>query len=248
MSNAYNERVWLVKYLEKILIRRLACYSCMFLFCRTTPMNKIFIAATYKSGCNKQIAAIAYESFNAGLNGTRLQIRTPLTKHNVSLKEIPAIVKCFGSRALVKTPYSNSSKGVYTISNQSMKHRYEIFIVQSLIGNVKWFSHTSERCTYRVGTVPDKDNNKYVYDLRVMIIGDELGYRPIAYFARRAHKLLLNCLENSSNVAGGSFADEPFCIIQADKKEFLLLGMDLNNLVDAYIQTVLSVTAIDKVC
>jgi hypothetical protein len=61
-------------------------------------------------GRNKQIAALAYEFLNAELSGTGLQVRTPITKRNVTLEEIPLLMKSFGGHGVIKVPYSNAGK------------------------------------------------------------------------------------------------------------------------------------------
>ena len=73
---------------------------------RTQILNSTLVCLA--GGRNKQIAALAYEFLNADLNGTGLNVRTPLTKRNVTLEEIPLLVQSLGGHAVIKVPYSNA--------------------------------------------------------------------------------------------------------------------------------------------
>jgi hypothetical protein len=80
----------------------------------------------------------------------------------------------------------------------SLPHKYQKFIVQSLVGNASWSSQTREGRFYHVGTVPNRKNHTFASDLRVMIAGDESGFRPIAIYGRRARRPLLRHLSDNS--------------------------------------------------
>ena len=73
-------------------------------------------------------------------------------------------------------------------------HHYEKFIVQSLVGNASWSSTTQTGKFYHVGTIPDKKNHYYVVDIRMMICGNQEGFKPVALYARRARKPLTKTL------------------------------------------------------
>ncbi|KAI9595443.1 hypothetical protein BDF19DRAFT_471396 [Syncephalis fuscata] len=296
MADVYNERVWLVEYLETdpdppvrwtddavMEIRDennewhaiRACFRYVTqrpwtripIRTRTQILNSALVCLA--GGRNKQIAALAYEFLNAELNGTGLQVRTPITKRNVTLEEIPLLVKSFGGHAVIKVPYSNAGQGVYTITNQneldmfmSLKHKYQKFIVQSLVGNASWSSQTRSGRFYHVGTVPNRKNHTFANDLRVMVAGDEAGFRPIAIYGRRARKPLLRHLDDDPNATSwemlgtnlslklpdGSWTTESSRLMLMDRKDFNQLGVGLDDLIDAYVQTILSVTAIDMMC
>ena len=97
------------------------------------------------------IAAKAYELYNAQLQGSGLKINIPETIWDVSKEEIPLWVQKMGGHAVIKIPYSNAGQGVFTIVSQAeldafMKQEftYKRFIVQSLIGNYNWSSHSEK--------------------------------------------------------------------------------------------------------
>ncbi|RKP05001.1 hypothetical protein THASP1DRAFT_35421 [Thamnocephalis sphaerospora] len=296
MAEIYGERVWLVEYTESdndpplrwtedvvMEVRDKegdwhpirACFR----YVTQRPWARIPVRtrtrilngtlACLAGGRNKQMAARAYEFLNAELAGTGLQVRMPETKRNVSLEEVPLLVKSFGGHAVLKVPYSNAGQGVFTITNQEeldtfmrLPHKYEKFIVQSLVGNASWSSQTMAGRFYHVGTVPNRKNHTFVSDLRVMVAGDESGFRPIAIYGRRARRPLLRKLDDDPEVtswemlgtnlsvknADGSWTTESSRLMLMDRKDFNQLGVGLDDLIDAYVQTILSVTAIDMMC
>ena len=94
-------------------------------------------------------------------------------------------------------------QGVYTITNEdelmafmTLPHKYHNCIVQSLVGNGSWSSRRRAGRFYHVGTVPNRKNHTFVSDLRVMVVGDEMGFRPIAIYGRRARRPLLRHLDD----------------------------------------------------
>jgi hypothetical protein len=139
-------------------------------------------------------------------------------------------------------------------------HHYDKFIVQSLVGNATWSSITSSGKFYHVGTIPNKKNNTFVVDLRMMVVGNKHGFRPVACYARRARKPLCQKLEDNESgdswdmlgtnlsvkTSDGNWSTEPQRLLLMDRKDFNQLGIGIDDLIDAYIQTVLSVIAIDK--
>ena len=48
--------------------------------------------------------------------------------------------------------------------------------------------------------------------------------------------------------ADGNWASESQRLLLMDRKDFNILGLGIDDLIDAYIQTVLSVIAIDRMC
>lgn len=97
----------------------------------------------------------------------------------------------------------DTGQGVYTITNKEeldsfmkMDHHYDKFIVQSLVGNASWSSSTRAGRFYHVGTIPNKKNQTFVSDLRMMVVGNSTGFQPVACYARRARKPLLKHLED----------------------------------------------------
>ncbi|MFK7772874.1 MAG: hypothetical protein AB8F94_12070 [Saprospiraceae bacterium] len=221
--------------------------------------------ACLAGGRNKMVAAKAYDIFNAELNQAGLKINTPETIWDVSKNEVPLWVKKMGGHAVVKVPYSNAGQGVYTIVNEeelekfmAMEFDYDLFIVQSLIGNYNWTSTTAAGKLYHVGTVPDQKNNSFVADIRMMVSATENGIRPLVTYARRAEKPLVDHIESGTDSwkmlgtnlsiknPDGTWGSDTNRLILMDRRDFNKLGVGLDDLIEAFIQTVLSMVAIDK--
>ncbi|KAJ3073839.1 hypothetical protein HDU98_000509 [Podochytrium sp. JEL0797] len=231
---------------------------------KTIVLNSVI--SCLAGGRNKMMAARAYDFLNAELDGTGLQVRIPETIRNVTKSEIPLWLDSMGGHAVLKVPYSNAGQGVYTITNkQELKefmeadHHYDKFIVQSLVGNASWSSVTRAGKFYHVGTMPNKKNHTFVSDLRMMVAANEHGFKPVAIYARRARKPLLRHLEDDPSITSwemlgtnlsvktdDEWTTEAQRLLLMDRKDFNQLGIGIDDLIDAYIQTVLSVIAIDK--
>ncbi|KAK3834490.1 MAG: hypothetical protein J3R72DRAFT_372272 [Linnemannia gamsii] len=237
------------------------------LYTKTIVMNQT--VACLAGGRNKMMAAKAYEFFNAELADSGLHVRVPETINNVTKNEIPLWLDSMGGHAVVKVPYSNAGQGVYTITNKQelqefmdTPQHYNKYIVQSLVGNASWSSMTRHGKFYHVGTIPNKKNNTFVTDLRMMVAGNKQGFRPICIYARRARKPLLRYLEDDPSITSwemlgtnlsvksptGEWSTEAARLLLMDRKDFNQLGLGVDDMIDAYIQTVLSVIAIDKMC
>ena len=211
------------------------------------------------------VAAKAYDIFNAELQAFGLKINTPETIWDVSKNEIPIWVKKMGGQAVVKVPYSNAGQGVYTIVTQQeldnfmeLDFEYDRFIVQSLIGNYKWSSTTAAGRLYHVGTIPDTKGNTYVADIRMMVSSTEKGIRPLCTYARRSEMPLVDEIKDSTDSwkmlgtnlsfknPDGSWGSDTNRLVLMDRRDFNKLGVGLDDMIEAYIQTVLSMVAIDK--
>ncbi len=233
------------------------------IFSRTMILNPII--ACLAGGRNKMMAAKAYDLFNADTSPAGLTINIPETIWDVRKNEVPIWVKKMGGHAVVKVPYANAGQGVYTIVNEqeldqfmAQEFDYDMFIVQSLIGNYQWSSHTQTGKYYHVGTMPDKHNHAYVADLRMMVASQEEGLRPIAIYARRAQSPLTETLVESTDswdmlgtnlsikLADGTFTSDSARLLMLDRRDFNRLGISVDDLIEAYIQTILSTIAIDK--
>lgn len=230
---------------------------------KTKVLNPI--VACLAGGRNKMVAAKAYEIFNAELEGNGLHINTPQTIWDVSKNEVPLWVKKMGGQAVVKVPYSNAGQGVFTIvSERELKQflqqdfTYDRFIVQSLIGNYHWSSTTSSGRLYHVGTIPNSKGKTYVADLRMMVSSTEHGILPLCTYARRANLPLEDHLTDGSQSwdmlgtnlsikkTDGGWDSDTNRLVLMDRRDFNKLGIGLDDLIEAYIQTVLSMVAIDK--
>ncbi|MHA2501674.1 MAG: hypothetical protein ACXAE3_02195 [Candidatus Kariarchaeaceae archaeon] len=239
------------------------------------PWNRIPLATqTYiynpivcclAGGRNKLVAAKAYDFLNGDLRGTGLEIRTPETVLDVSKNEIPYWIQRFGGFAVIKVPYSNAGQGVYTITSQKELDRfmelefdYDIFIIQSLIGNASWSSIGKYGRLYHIGTVPTRKQQFYVADIRMMIISTPQGYRPVTTYARRSRIPLSNSLEtgySSWDMLGtnlslknpdGSWGTDTDRLLLMDGRDFNRLGIGIDDLIEGFIQTVLAAISIDK--
>jgi len=223
------------------------------------------VLACLAGGRNKMVAAKAYDIFNGELAYSGLHILTPETIWDVSKNEIPIWVNRLGGQAVIKIPYSNAGQGVFTIVNQeeldrfmSQDFAYDRFIVQSLIGNYNWSSTgTRSGKLYHVGTVPSTKGHTYVADLRVMVAATTEGIKPICLYARRAALPLADQLDAGSDswdILGTNLSiktptgwdSDTNRLLLMDRRDFSKLGLGLDDLVEAYIQTVLPMIAIDK--
>ena len=164
------------------------------------------VIACLAGGRNKLVASKAYDIFNTELANHDLRVRTPETIWDVARAEIPLWVQKMGGQAVIKVPYSNAGQGVFTIVNQAelnafmeMEFDYDKFIVQSLIGNYNWSSHTSEGKFYHVGTIPSLKGQTYVFDLRMMIRSTKEGFRPLCVYSRRGRSPLTDQISHSEN-------------------------------------------------
>lgn len=230
---------------------------------RTAILNPTVVCLA--GGRNKMVAAKAYEAFDNAHADAGLTIRTPHTIRDVGKAEVPFWVNSLGGKAVIKVPYSNAGQGVYTITRKSelaafmdAEHRYDQFIVQSLIGHSRWSSRTRRGRLFHVGTMPDKRGRLFVADLRVMVCAGAEGFHPLAVYARRARTPLspeLSRDTTSWDMLGtnlsvknpdGTWGTETNRLLLMDRRDFNRLGVGLDDLIEAYIQTVMSTVAIDR--
>lgn len=232
---------------------------------RTKILNPI--VACLAGGRNKMVAAKAYDMYNTELAKFGLHINMPETIWDISKDEIPLWIRKLGGHAVIKVPYSNAGQGVYTITNDEELDRfmeietdYDRFIVQSLIGNYNWSSVSSKGKYYHVGTIPTANGSTYVADIRMMVSSTRDGIKPLCIYSRRAEKPLADYLEEggdswsmlgtnlSIKLAENKWDSDTNRLMLMDRRDFNKLGLGLDDLIEAYIQTVLSTIAIDKMC
>ncbi|HKK73461.1 MAG TPA: hypothetical protein VJ953_00195 [Saprospiraceae bacterium] len=223
------------------------------------------VIACLAGGRNKMVAAKAYDLYNAELDGSGLKIAIPETIWDVRKNEIPFWIERLGGQAVVKVPYSNAGQGVFTIVSSreldefmKMDYDYDQFIVQSLIGNYNWSSTTKAGKFYHVGCIPNAKGRTFVADIRMMVSSTDSGIRPLCVYARRAAKPLVDHLEEGADSwpmlgtnlsiknEDGSWDSDSNRLMLMDRRDFNKLGIGLDDLIEAYIQTVLSMIAIDK--
>ncbi len=167
--------------------------------------------------------------------------------------------------AVIKVPYSNAGQGVYTIVNEGELHdfmkqdfEYQRFIVQSLIGHYRWSSKAPSGKYFHLGTIPNPKGETFVFDLRMMVCATANGFKPVSVYSRRAEMPLTEDLRaghtswdmlgtNLSKMkADGEWTTDTHRLILMDRRDFNKLGLGLDDLIEAYIQTVLSTIAIDR--
>jgi hypothetical protein len=141
----------------------------------------------------------------------------------------------------------------------SRQFPYDLFIVQSLIGNYSWSSGVDAGKLYHVGTMPNQKNRSYVADIRMMVGSNmEQGLRPLAIYGRRARAPLTDQLQDSrdsweilgtnltTRMPDGSFETDTSRLLMMDSRDFNKLGIGVDDLIEGFIQTILAMIAIDK--
>jgi hypothetical protein len=252
---------------KKIPIRAAFRYVTQKPWNRIPPTSKTFIynstLVCLAGGRNKLLANKAYELYNSEIAESGLKINVPETIKDVNKNEIPLWVNKFGGKAVIKNPYSNAGQGVYTITTEkelddfmSSTSDYDQFIVQSLIGHYNWSSKSEHGKFFHIGTVPNRKGNIFIADLRMMVYSSPKGFAPCAIYARRARTPLKEeTPENSWNVLGTNLSvkiaenqwnSDTSRLMLMDRKDFNMLGLGLDDLIEAYIQTILTIVSIDK--
>lgn len=235
--------------------------------CPTVLMNPLI--ACLAGGRNKLVASKAYDAYNAELeaNKTGLGIKTPMTIPDVAFEDLAGWVAKLGGCACIKVPYSNAGQGVYTITSAAefaafeadqRGSQYSKYIVQSLISNHEWSSQLEDGRFYHVGTIPDKRGDIYVADLRLMVSGSADGFSVVGLYGRKAPLPLAEALlpgadswsmlgtNLSVKLEGGKFTSESERLLLMDRRDFNTMGVSLDELIDAYVQSCLAVIAIDR--
>lgn len=120
------------------------------------------IIACLSGGRNKNLAAKAYDIFNANLQTKKglsgLKVVTPETIKDVPFAAIPLMIRRFGGIGVIKSPYGNAGVDVFTITNdqelddfmnnfgkddEDMGRGYgEKFIVQVFAGTTRGHRHS----------------------------------------------------------------------------------------------------------
>ncbi|WP_196894497.1 ATP-grasp domain-containing protein [Aureivirga marina] len=252
---------------EKIPIRAAFRYVTQKPWNRIPTTSKTFIynstLVCLAGGRNKLLANKAYEIFNAEIAESGLKINVPETIKDVNKLEIPLWIQKFGGKAVIKNPYSNAGQGVYTITSEKelqnfmdLEHSYDQFIVQSLIGHYNWSSTSQHGKFFHIGTMPNKKGNIFIADLRMMVYSSPKGFAPGALYARRARTPLEKDLpEDSWKVLGTNLSikldenkwdSDTSRLLLMDQKDFNSLGLGIDDLIEAYIQTILTIISIDK--
>lgn len=233
---------------------------------KTLIMNPPIVCLA--GGRNKLLASKAYSLFNQELEGSCLAIETPLTVCDVHKNDIANLVKQLGGQAVIKVPYSNAGQGVYIIKNDKElrdflkeDHPYELFIVQEFIGvyNSKNESMNAKKRLFHIGTIPTEKGSVYVSDIRMMVSATSTGLRPIGMYSRRTATPIISA--NNDDVTDqtnafmtnlsfknpdGTWNLDFDRAMRYDCDGFYRLGLGIDDLIEAFIQTALSTIAIDR--
>lgn len=223
------------------------------------------IVACLAGGRNKMLAAKAYDDYNAEIEEYGLKINMPDTIRDVRKDDIPMWVEKLGGQAVIKIPYSNAGQGVFTIVNEKELEKfmaldidYTQFIVQSLIGNYSWSSLSERGRFYHVGTIPNSKCETFVADLRMMVSSTPDGIKPLCMYSRKALKPLVDNLDNSEyswlmlgtnlsiKLGENKWDSDTNRLMIMDRRDYNKLGLGLDDLIETFMQTVLSTIAIDK--
>ena len=223
------------------------------------------VIACLAGGRNKLIAAKAYELFNSELVESGLKINVPHTVYDVAKMEIPMLIQTLGGKGVVKIPYSNAGQGVFTITSEreldefmALEGDYDRYIVQGLIGNSKWSSRSPDGELYHVGTMPNKKNEIFVADIRFMVCSGAEGFQPVSLYARKAALPLADNIDEAADswsmlgtnlsrkLGEDKWDSDTDRLLLMDTRDFNKLGIGIDQLIEGYVQTVLSVIAIDK--
>ncbi len=215
-------------------------------------------------GRNKAAAYAAYEQYNRRHRQHGLTIEFPETFTHVRLAEVPMYFERLGRRAVVKVPYMNAGQGVYTLVNRAeldafmaMKHPYDEFVVQQLVGNYRWSSTSALGRLYNIGTLPDRHDDIYFFDIRAMVSWQQDRWAPVALYARRARQPMRDELDEGArswDVLGtnlstrhhdGSFGTEPRRLLMMDRRDYRRLGLGIDDLIDVFVQSVMATRAVD---
>lgn len=223
------------------------------------------IQACLAGGRNKEEAYYAYTKFNEDYKDSGIRIDFPRTYTQVELKEIPDLFKTLNSNMVIKLPDSNAGQGVYTITSQKEldsaipileKNPDQKYLIQELIFSNKQIN-SKEFHHYHIGTIPDSKNRIYAFDVRMMIHGTGDGLRPLAGYSRISRFPLNKPLPENltswelygTNLSvksdqGWEYDDARLMIF--DIRNFGRLGLGLDELIHAFIQTSMAVFAIDN--
>lgn len=222
------------------------------------------ILACISGGRNKLMASKAYSFLNSEIRSSNMKINTPETICDVSKNEIPLYLKKFDFKGVIKIPYSNAGQGVYIITNESELNKfmesdypYDKFIIQQLVGHREWSSVTERGSLFQVGTIPSKKNNSYVFDFRFIVHATKDGIAPLAMYSRKAgiplkenisegetNEMLLTNLSIKND--DGSWGSDVSRLVLMDERDFNKLGLGIDELIEGYVQSVLSLIAIDS--
>ncbi|HSI76382.1 MAG TPA: hypothetical protein VK957_10815 [Lunatimonas sp.] len=231
---------------------------------RTLLLNPI--EACLAGGRNKDVASVAYDRFNAEFADKGLSIFTPTTYRGVPYEKLEDSFHSLGGSMVIKVPDSNAGQGVYTIINEEElkkaleelgENAADPYIVQQLIASNFIEGTDPTKNWYHVGTLPDTKGRSYAFDIRMMMHATSEGMRPLAAYSRRAKIPLNQPIPEGmdswdmygTNLSikgedGWTYADERLMLF--DLRNFGLLGLGIDELIQGFLQSVMAVYAIDQ--
>jgi hypothetical protein len=206
-------------------------------------------------GRNKAIAALAYSILNHELKDKGLKINHPKTFVNLSKEDVLEKYKERGL-GVAKGLYGNGGYDIYFLTSDKdlsffKEHAMSNnkYIYQDLVGLKSWLKNGADNRYFHIGTnLPDRK----VFDLRMCIAYTKDGYRPSSMFSRTSKEALnenydeINNFKNVLLTNIGDALDLNNQIVILDDNGFKRLGLDFNDVIDGFIQTVLAAVAVDK--
>lgn len=222
------------------------------------------IQACLSGGRNKEEAFYAYSRFNKDFEKSNLKIEFPRTYTKVKIDEITNYYHELNGNLVIKLPDSNAGQGVYTITSQkeldktlpilAQDPEREYLLQELIFSNRQMDINTPHH--FHIGTLPDLKNRIFAFDVRMMIQATHEGLRPLAGYSRISRYPLNKPLpENLSswelygtNLSvksdqGWEYDDARLMIF--DIRNFGRLGLGIDELIQAFIQTAMAVYSID---
>lgn len=224
------------------------------------------IEACLSGGRNKSVASIAYDKFNADFKKYGLQIEKPETYIDVTWEELPKYYLKLKNCMVIKVPEGNAGQGVYTITSEAEFERTlkelkpikdALYVIQQLIYSNYIEGVDEERGFFHVGSIPDKKDRSYAFDIRFMMHHTPDGLRPLAAYSRRARLPLNHPLPEGAdswelygtNLSvkeenGWSYDDAR--LIPYDIHNFGQLGLGVDELIQGFVLSCMATYAIDQ--
>ena len=227
-------------------------------------------------GMNKNLQTKAHNIFNNEMNGLKINIPPTKSDVEYdfiplmvkSFGNVAVVKSPYGNSGTDVHIIRNSKElNQFMLGKHNAPEFGGIYIVQALIGDKGRNIHSKakEGAYYHVGTIPDENLNSYAADLRIMIQYDYINntWNILNIYSTRA-KEPLGKIDNKYNLRetisswdilgmnltvqnnDNSSKTDVDRLILMDKKDFNTLGIGLDDLIQAYIQAILSTIAIDK--
>ncbi|MGY6562814.1 MAG: hypothetical protein ACXITV_11990 [Luteibaculaceae bacterium] len=222
------------------------------------------IEACLAGGRNKTKAFEAYKTFNTDFQKNNININCPETFVNLAVEDLKNIYHKLNGQMVVKVPDSNAGQGVYTITSQKELDK-TLVALKDIKGNsllaqeliLSNFNESHKQSFYHVGTLPDIKGRSFAFDARMMIQYTQEGLRPLAIYSRKSRFPLNQPLPENidswevygtnlsiKSTEGWSYDDVRLMLF--DVKNFGILGLGLDELIEGFMQSCFSVYAIDQ--